>query len=144
MKVLVCVEDRGGMMFNGRRQSRDRLVTLDMLVEAGKDKLYITPFSEKLFRGNMESIRMTGDLFELAGKNATILVEDHDLYGTEELVDTLVIYRWNRVYPYDMTLAIDLEQYEKVTVTEFAGYSHDLITKETYVRKDLIRKEAAE
>ena len=31
MDVFVCLDDRGGMFFNHRRQSRDRQVIQDML-----------------------------------------------------------------------------------------------------------------
>ena len=132
MKVFVCIEDRGGMMFNNRRESRDRLVTLDMLVEAGAGKLYISPFSEKLFEGNKQSVMVTRFPFEDVPEDGCLFVEEQDLAGYEDLIDTLVIYCWNRVYPYDRVLDIDLSRYEQVDEKDFAGYSHDRITKKTY------------
>ena len=34
MIAVVCVDDRGGMLFNRRRQSQDRLLRQDLLEEA--------------------------------------------------------------------------------------------------------------
>ena len=31
MKVIVCVDDNNGMMFNNRRQSRDRILIEDVV-----------------------------------------------------------------------------------------------------------------
>lgn len=137
MKVFVCIEDRGGMMFNNRRESRDRLVVLDMLVEAGAKRLYISPFSEKLFEGNMRSVLVSRYPFEEVPEDGNLFVEDQDLKGYEDRIDTLVVYCWNRVYPYDRMLDIDLSRYDLVEEKDFAGYSHDRITKKTYrLRKE--------
>ena len=136
MKVIVCVEDRGGMLFNGRRLSRDRLVTLDMLVEACRERRTIEPFSAKLFRGNMTSVHPVENLWEEEGCRGTCLVETSSLKGKEDQIDTLVIYRWNKCYPFDMALRIDLDRYQLEETCEFPGYSHEKITKETYRRKE--------
>ncbi len=132
MKVFVCIEDRGGMMFNSRRESRDRLVILDMLVEAGAGRLYISPFSEKLFEGNKQSVIVSRFPFDEVPEDGSLFVEDMDLAGYEERIDTLVVYHWNRVYPYDRVLDIDMSRYEQIGEKDFAGYSHDRITKKTY------------
>ncbi len=134
MKVIVCIEDRGGMMFNKRRGSRDRLVSLDMLVEAGAGRLYIEPYSEKLFRGNEESVHVVDNVLEETPEDGCCLVEDRDLAGSEDKIDTLIIYRWNRVYPYDRQLDIDMGRYERIGQVEFAGYSHDCVTKDMFRR----------
>ena len=134
MKVIICIEDRGGMMFNKRRETRDRLVSLDMLVEAGASRLYIEPYSEKLFRGNEESVHVVENVLEETPADGCCFVEDRDLAGSEEKIDTLIIYRWNRVYPYDRKLDIDMGRYERTGRIEFAGYSHDCVTKDTFRR----------
>ena len=47
MTVYLCLDDRGGLLFNKRRQSRDAVLLADMA--AGLEgKLYIDRFSEKL------------------------------------------------------------------------------------------------
>ena len=78
MKVLICVEERGGTLFNGRRTSSDRNVSRDMLREAGSllpegrllspeavmaegKRLWISPFSKKLFRGKGDYLVIVDD-----------------------------------------------------------------------------------
>ena len=36
MIAVVCIDDKGGMLFNRRRQSQDRLLREDLLREAGE------------------------------------------------------------------------------------------------------------
>ena len=49
MIVIVCTEDRGGMLFNNRRVSKDRTVIQKILELSEGKKLWIHPFSEKLY-----------------------------------------------------------------------------------------------
>ena len=164
MKVLVCVEERGGTLFNGRRQSSDRNVSRDMLREAGSllpdgslmpaeeamaegCRLWISPFSKKLFRGKTDYLVMVENPLQEAledekaekrftgHQTITAFVEDLDLYPYRESIRELVLYRWNRTYPFDRKLDIDLSEYELTETVQLAGFSHDLITKERYVRK---------
>ena len=39
MNLIVCLDDKNGMAFNGRRQSRDRLLTEDLLQTVGESCL---------------------------------------------------------------------------------------------------------
>ena len=49
MKVIVCLEDKGGMMFNHRRQSRDRVLIADVVKMADGSKIFISQYSAMLF-----------------------------------------------------------------------------------------------
>ena len=49
MTVIVCVDDRGGMRFHGRRQSRDRLLCADVLRLCGRVRMNAA--SAALFEG---------------------------------------------------------------------------------------------
>ena len=164
MKVLICVEERGGTLFNGRRQSSDRNVSRDMLREAGsllpdgkliapeealKDgkRLWISPFSKKLFRGKNDYLVIVDDPLReatedeahekrfMGGQTITVFVEDLPLAPYKEQIRELVLYRWNRTYPFDRKLDIDLSEYQLAETMQLAGFSHDLITKERYIRK---------
>ena len=35
MKIIVCLDDYGGMLFNSRRQSRDRMLIDDIMMDLG-------------------------------------------------------------------------------------------------------------
>ena len=55
MTVYFCLDDRGGLTFNGRRLSRDAAVLADM---TGEGMLTIDPFSEKLLAAGEISYRL--------------------------------------------------------------------------------------
>ena len=50
MKVIVCLDDNGGMTFGGRRQSRDKALLADVAndISASGMPLLATPFSQRL------------------------------------------------------------------------------------------------
>ena len=50
MKVIVCVDDNNGMMFNNRRQSRDRILIEDVVKNVVGGNLLMAPYSAPLFK----------------------------------------------------------------------------------------------
>ena len=56
MKIIVCVDNQNGMMFNRRRQSQDRVLRKRILELTGGKKLWMNAYSQKQFlqvNGNM-------------------------------------------------------------------------------------------
>ena len=51
-----------------------------------------------------------------------------------ERADRLVLYRWGRHYPADRRLDLPPAGWRLEGQTEFPGRSHDMITKEIYVK----------
>ena len=49
MKLIVCVDDCGGVLFNRRRVSSDRLVITDIMAYVGESRLLASEYSMKLF-----------------------------------------------------------------------------------------------
>ena len=49
MKLILCVDDKGGLAFNHRRQSRDRVLNERILMHCGMHRLWISPYTAKLF-----------------------------------------------------------------------------------------------
>ena len=49
MKIIACLDDNNGLLFNNRRQSRDRVVIEDILKDCHNSKLWINNFSKSLF-----------------------------------------------------------------------------------------------
>ncbi len=137
MKVIVCIDDDGGMLFNKRRQSRDRLLIEDLLIRVQEDgdSLWVAPFSEKLFN-DVKEVRplITVDeiFLEKAGETDFCFVENVPLQQYEEKIESIVVYRWNRKYPADTYLDIDLTKWQMKETKEFAGSSHEKITREVY------------
>lgn len=136
MKLVVCLDDRRGMMFAGRRQSRDRRVTEDILRDLGGGALYISPYSEKLLRDLGVDLRIAVDPIAAARgeSDATVFLEDRAAPACTDGIDTVIIYSWGETYPADLTFDMDLSTFRRRGVVTFAGSSHEKITKEIYTR----------
>ena len=50
VKTIVCVDNRMGICFNGRRVSRDRMVSEDILEMTRGNVLWMAPEADKLFK----------------------------------------------------------------------------------------------
>lgn len=136
MHIIVCVDDRGGMLFNKRRQSRDRLLIADVLSELGEKKLRISSFSRLLFEGFEDRCVIDDELLEKASDADICFVENIDLLPYVDKINKITVYRWNRSYPGDFFFSVDplREGFELMSAYEFEGYSHDKITREIFER----------
>ena len=132
MTVYLCLDDRGGLLFNGRRQSRDALVLAD--IAAGlSDVLTIDPFSEKLIAEAGIPYRTAGDTLPV---QCHFFLENRNPDSLLPLAEKVVIYRWNRLYPSDVHWEGSPADYGFVLseTSEFPGKSHKVITKEVYTK----------
>lgn len=136
MTLIVCVDDGLGMAFGGRRQSRDRALCEDMLAFAAGRTLRMSPRSAKLFEGMGGAVEASADYMQAAGGDECCFVELEPAGEIAGRADTLVIYRWNRRYPSDLRFDVSLEGWRQTGVREFAGTSHEKITREVYIRED--------
>ena len=129
MTIYICLDDRNGLQFNKRRQSRDSAVLEDIRSQLSGN-LLIEPFSEKLIREALIP-------YVLPPENAADYFAE-DIPSQEVLDNTkkLVIYRWNRHYPSDIRWEPDLNALGFVLkeTIEFPGSSHEKITREVYER----------
>ena len=129
MTLYICLDDRNGLQFNKRRQSRDSAVLEDIRSQCS-GKLLIDPFSEKL-------IQEAGIPYVLPPEKAADFFAEN--VPSEEILEQtgkLVIYRWNRHYPADIRWEPDLAAMGFVLkeTEEFPGTSHERITREVYER----------
>lgn len=122
MTVFVCVDDGLGMAFNGRRQSRDKAVTADILASCG-GKLSMEERSKALF--GEAAFQASGDACFME-----FTCEEKVLQKAERIV----LYRWNRAYPADVHFVMP-EGFILGSSRDFAGASHEKITREEYVRE---------
>lgn len=130
MTIYVCLDDRNGMLFNKRRQSRDAAVLADIRASL-PGALNIDPFSEKLIREAGVPYILAGDALP---ENAHFFAEARAVAPLLTQGTTLVVYRWNRHYPADVRFDADLSGFTLQSSEEFPGTSHETITKEVYVR----------
>ncbi|MEE0434749.1 MAG: ribonuclease Z [Peptococcaceae bacterium] len=136
MDIIVCLDDRGGMSFNRRRQSRDRTVIEDICRLLGARSLWMDARSQALFAGTLCAARVhasPGFLAE-APEHAVCFVEDAALAPYVERIERLLIYRWNRHYPADVYFDLALDHWQLIGREEWPGFSHERITKEEYCR----------
>lgn len=143
MRIILTLDDRNGMTFNHRRQSRDRVQLAHLLRLTDGHALYMTPYTATLFAGDLPSHAVVvPNPPESAGAEDDCFIEDVATAPYRSRISALLIYRWNRDYPADRHLDIDLSGWAKTVIDEFPGSSHDRITLEQYTPPPAGRKES--
>ena len=135
MTLYFCLDDRGGMLFNHRRQSRDAAVLDDIRSRISGD-LWIDPISCKLMeRAEIPWTAAPEEITEPV-ENAHFFVESRQPGDWISFADTVVCYRWNRHYPADLYFDADLTAmgFTLAETVDFPGKSHENITREVYVK----------
>ncbi len=130
MILICCIDDRGGMMFGSRRQSKDRILCERVLSLTKGKKLFLSPYSAPLFPEKKELVISENPAKEAAEEDFVFL-ENTDL--PEKGIKKIILYRWNRHYPatqaFDKNLLSDFSLKQK---EDFAGFSHEKITEEVW------------
>ena len=126
--VAVCLDDRGGMLFFGRRQSRDR-VLISELIQSTEGKVYINKFSELLFEPHREHVVICDDPMRECPDGGTVFVENLPLLPYFDDISQIILYKWNKNYPSDKRIDIKFDAFRVVSDTAFVGSSHDKINK---------------
>ena len=135
MKLIFCVDDNNGMMFNNRRQSQDSVLRERIVALCSGCVLWMSEYSAKQFCGT-EALKADNDYMSKAADDDYCLVEDLDysLFHCSEVV----LYKWNRHYPADRYFEEDLKAqgFRLASKHEFAGSSHKKITEEIYKNRE--------
>ncbi len=140
MYVILTLDNADGMMFNSRRQSRDRVMLAHLvglsgrLTAGGTGQLRMSPYTAGLFPGGLpDGAAAAADFLDRAGAGDVCFVEDAPLAPYRARIACLYVFRWNRDYPADRRLDLDLSGWERTVQEEFPGSSHDRITLERYL-----------
>lgn len=135
MILAVCVDDKLGMLFNKRRQSKDRELRKDLLSLTDRT-LWVNEYTAKQFTEDEKMwLNIQENFLNDIGEDDLCFVENLPLTDCEEKVTKLILYHWNRIYPSDVQLPFDLTNWELESEYEFKGYSHDKITRRIYTPK---------
>ena len=136
MVLILCVDDKGGMAFNGRRQSMDRLLRADLLMAAGERALWVSPYTARQFDPVPANLRPAEDFLLRAGPGEFCFAEFPPLTQVLDRVEGILLYRWNRTYPADQYLDFDpaAAGFRLISAVDFPGSSHKTLTKEVYTR----------
>ena len=142
MKLIVCIDEKKGMMFNHRRQSQDRVLRDDIRKECQGSILRMNAYSAGLFEKDadvetMVQIFSSEDFLAQASEDDCCFVEDQDISLWLEQADTVILYQWNRHYPADLYFTAELSEdtWQMDRQEDFAGSSHEKITKTVYAKR---------
>lgn len=136
MVLIACVDDGMGMLFHHRRQSQDRVLREDILRTAAGRPLWMNAYSAGQFAPDA-AIHAAEDCLERAGEGEFCFVENLDVQPYAGRMEKVILYHWNRRYPADLrwTLPLDAPEWKRTELREFAGSSHEKITKEVYIHE---------
>lgn len=137
MKIIICLDEKGGMAFNKRRQSSDRIIRENMLQMVGDSNLYVNSYTAKQFKESSSILIIDDNCLDKAEIDDYVFIEDIQLGDYVSSVEQIIVYRWKRNYPADLSFDVNLpsSEWELVHSEEFEGHSHECIGKEIYIRK---------
>ena len=127
MILAVCADDRLGMSFGGRRQSKDAEVRRKLLELSGGN-LRMSDYSARQFE---EAVHHGPDYLSGAQNGDWCFAEAPDYEDFAEKIEKIVLVRWNRHYPTDVHFRFP-GKWALVQTEDFPGSSHDTITLEVY------------
>lgn len=132
MHLVICLDDRNGMMFNKRRLSSDKAVC-QRIADYAEGKLWMNSYSAKLFE--QYPVCVDDDFLEKAGEGDICFTESPDFTEFDEKIQSITVYRWNRTYPADKKLPADYFcGWQMMESFDFPGNSHERITEEKYTK----------
>ncbi len=134
MIAAICIDDNNGMMFNKRRLSQDREIINDLIRNFGKHRIFTNNFSSILFEDYNDKVIIDDNLMSVAKKNDVCFIENIEINKYSDKINGIILYRWNRKYPSDMKLNMNLSNFKLDTQYDFKGNSHDKITREVYIK----------
>lgn len=133
MKIAVCIEKSGGMLFNNRRVSKDSIQQEKLLELVGNGKVCLNEYTAKQFE-RTEQLQISEDFLSTATGEDICFIENVEI--PMEKVSQIYLFQWNRDYPADVYFDFDLKSlgFKKDSTEDFAGTSHKKITLEIYRR----------
>ena len=127
MILAVCADDRLGMSFGGRRQSKDAEVRRKLLALSG-GALRMSDYSARQFD---EPVYHGADYLSGSKSGDWCFAESADYEDFIEKIEKIVLFRWNRHYPADVYFRF-LGKWVLTGSEDFPGSSHEKITMEVY------------
>ena len=127
MILAVCADDRLGMSFGGRRQSKDSAVR-QKLLEISCGSLRMSDYSARQFEA---AVYHGPDYLSGAGEKEWCFAENTDYEKFSDKIEKIILFRWNRHYPSDMQFQFP-GKWVLIRTEDFPGFSHEKITMEVY------------
>ena len=133
MEIVVCLDENNGMLFNNRRQSRDKEVIADIIKAAEDKRILVHPFSEPLFQ-SFNGVLFDEDFLNNAKEYDVCFVENRHLKEFVSKISKVTVYNWNRIYPADFYCDLNFSEFTLRSENDICGNSHEKITKKVYIR----------
>ncbi len=136
MNIAFCMGRRGELFFNNRRVARDEYAILDLINTVGEKKLYIKPYSERLFR-EFGGYILSNDPLSECGEDDFCFVEGEDVARGFSKAKKLIIYNFSVEYPYDIKFDTPPAEhgFTRVDSKKMRGFAHDKIVKDVYIKE---------
>lgn len=135
MTIVVCMDIQGGVLFNKRRVSSDRLLIDDLLQLIAGQRICLRPNTAKLFPAEA-NLRITETCVDDVLQDEVLFLEEAVSDHLLNNADKLILYHWNRAYPSDVRFPKETlsDRWKLESSVDFSGNSHERITREVYVR----------
>ena len=127
MILTVCVENRMGISFMGRRLSKDRTVR-EKLLDLSGGRLRMSVYSGKQFGPDVYA---GADYLSGAADGDWVFAENTEYLDHAHRIEQIVLFRWNRDYPADVFFSFPGD-WTLVSSEDFPGNSHETVTMEVY------------
>lgn len=134
MIVICCLDQKNGMLFYNRRQSMDKILRSNLADYMKGQPLYMNHYSKGQFDDYQGKIIVRDDFLACAKKGEYCFVENERVH--EALIEKIIIYRWDKIYPADTFFEVNWENYQLRSTMEFVGNSHEKIMREVYDAKN--------
>ncbi len=140
MNMIVCIDDEGGILFNHRRVSKDRLLMQWIAEHVRGNPIWASPYSKELFAGcePTPKLMLAEDYLKKGAeeKEAYCFVEDDGMKPFLAKTKRILLCKWNRRYPSDVKFPLDsLKNFTLKNTWEFPGSSHEKIRVEEWICK---------
>jgi hypothetical protein len=136
MKLIICLDNQNGLMFNRRRQSKDALLRQHILDACGSHRLWMNAYTASQFEQPTDArICVDEQFLERAEMGDFCFAEDiESVKDRRSQLEALYIYRWNRSYPFDLSFKDSMEELHlhRVSTADLVGSSHEKITEEIW------------
>ena len=132
MKVILCLEEKLGYCFLGKRLSQDQNLRQNLKQLLHSEKVYMNAYSYVLYKDYFADALVDEHFLDKA-KDHYVVIENVSLSSYQDQIDEYVIYEWNRSYPATLFFSSTwLSSFELVETMEFSGTSHEKITRRIY------------
>lgn len=135
MIVIAFVDDSGGMMFNHRRQSQDKIALQKIVDLTAGSTLWVSEYTASLF-AELDAPHLQADIHFLdkAMPGEFCMVEEANVQPFSCFIEKIILFHWNRAYPSDKKFPLDIHsgKWRCVSQENFAGSSHEKITMEVF------------